>query len=178
MPPADRSNGRDARARLTVPEPSLRATDEDPESIRRAFAMTPPSVAGTPRVSGPEAAVVPAAPVVPAQGGSATRSGVRQAGRPDEEPSCGARRPRLVRNAEPELPAELQDRGVSSGRVVVRFRVDDDGFPEPGSARVVESSNPALNANALAAVERLRYQSARETGCRGGAVMERTIRFF
>jgi TonB family protein len=172
MPPTDRSNGRDERVRLTTPEPSLRATDEDPESIRRAFGMAAPPAAASPAAPTPAR---PSGPAVPAPSASST---VRQAGTPDDEPSCGARRPRLVRNAEPELPGELQDRGISSGRVVVRFRVDDDGFPEPGSARVVESSNPALNANALAAVERLRYQSARETGCRGGAVMERTIRFF
>lgn len=102
-----------------------------------------------------------------------------QAGTPaDDEPSCAARRPRLVRNSESDLSAELQSQGVPSGRVVVRFRIDEDGYPEPGSARVVESSNTALNANALQAVERSRYESARAAGCTGPATIERTIRFF
>ena len=101
-----------------------------------------------------------------------------QAGLPnDESPACAGRRPRLIRNYEPQFPTELQDKGVSGGRVVLRFRVDDDGSPDVGSARVLESSHPSLVQSALEALEHLRYEPAPE-GCSEAVTIERTIRFF
>jgi len=100
-----------------------------------------------------------------------------QAGAPEDSPACATRRPRLIRNYEPMFPSDLQDKGVSTGRVVLRFKVDEDGMPEIGSARVLESSHPSLVQSALDALDHLRYEPAPE-GCTAPVTIERTIRFF
>ena len=133
---------------------------KDLETIRGAFGILPHETAAR------------------AEDRSTKSSGAVQAGVPEAETSsCAARRPRLIRNYEPLFPSDLQDKGVSSGRVVLRFRVDEDGIPDVGTARVLESSHPSLVQSALGALEHLRYEPAPD-GCDGSVTMERTIRFF
>lgn len=115
-----------------------------------------PRVAVTPRPQGPVAV---------------------QSGAPDPEASCQTWRPRLRRNHSPSIPTELQAIGITSGRVVLRFRVDDDGYPDAGTARVLETTSSALVSSALEALDHLRYEPAPSDDC-GAVWMERTIRFW
>lgn len=152
--------------------PAAPGANDRPRSRRSVKVSAAPPKA-TPRARRTAPPRVPPAKVVSRQRQIAQASGPSAA-----EPSCTVKRQRLVRHGDVDYSAELQSQSPAARRVVVRFRVDEDGYPEPGSARVVESSNAALNASALDAVERLRYESAREAGCVGSATIERTIRFF
>ena len=156
-------------ARLTPPTKPVSKKGKEIETIRGAFqiAQRVPGANGAPQ----RAHRLEDRPVK-------SSGGALQAGSTTDDANvCQARRPRLIRNYEPMFPAELQDKGVSGGRVVLRFRVDEDGNPDVGSARVLESSHPSLVQSALEALDHLRYEPAPE-GCSEPVTIERTIRFF
>ena len=154
--------------RVAQTKPVATKKAKEIETIRGAFAVAPrPPVVDARPQRARRLDDASKSSGAPAQAGLAT----------DESDACLARRPRLIRNYEPMFPAELQDKGVSGGRVVLRFRVDEDGNPDVGSARVLESSHPSLVQSALEALDHLRYEPAPE-GCSEPVTIERTIRFF
>jgi len=157
-----------APVRVAQTKPAATKKAKEIETIRGAFAVVPrPPVVDARPQRARRLDDASKSSGAPAQAGLAT----------DESDACLARRPRLIRNYEPMFPAELQDKGVSGGRVVLRFRVDEDGNPDVGSARVLESSHPSLVQSALEALDHLRYEPAPE-GCSEPVTIERTIRFF
>ena len=137
------------------------------EKIRRAFAMTPT----------PTQNPIRTAPITPMPMPTTAPTGAIQSGAAVDDNPCSDWVPRLRRNYEPSIPSDLQSQGITSGRVLVRFKVDESGIPDAGSARVLETSNSGLVESALNAVERLRYEAA-PSGCSATATVERAIRFF
>jgi TonB family protein len=69
-------------------------------------------------------------------------------------------RARLLSVPEPEYPRILRRAGIQ-GRVIVQLVVDTLGRVEPGSLRVVSSSNPAFNRPALSALGQAVFRPAR-----------------
>src|SRR5205814_5654378 len=66
----------------------------------------------------------------------------------------------LLSSPPAEYPRILRRAGIQ-GRVVVQVVIDTLGRVEPGSPRVVSSSNPALNEPALNAVREAVFRPAR-----------------
>ncbi len=77
----------------------------------------------------------------------------------------------VVHQPKPRYPPVLQRAGLD-GRVVVEFIIDTVGHCEPGSLRVVESSNPGFNAAAEETIQRSLFRPAR---VRSRAVRQRTL---
>lgn len=66
-------------------------------------------------------------------------------------------------NPQPEYPSSLRESGVT-GRVIVQFVVSKSGRVEPGSIKVLESSNPAFAAAVKAVLPRHRFSPAKIGG--------------
>lgn len=69
----------------------------------------------------------------------------------------------LSRALERNYPSLLRDSRVS-GRVFIELVVDENGYPIPNSARVIEASHPAFAEATLRMVERFRFRPGRING--------------
>ena len=83
---------------------------------------------------------------------------------------------RVLSQPAPVFPAVLKAAGVG-GRVVVQFVVDTVGVVEPGSVSFAESSHPAFESSAAAAIERSRFAPARIRGQPVRQLVRQSIRF-
>ncbi len=81
------------------------------------------------------------------------------------------RQPTIVSAPPLEYPPEMRTLGVG-GTVIVEQTIDSTGRPVPGTARVVQSPNPGLNAAALKVVTGALYRPA----LRGGQAVRVSIR--
>jgi len=71
--------------------------------------------------------------------------------------------PELLAAPVPPYPALLREAGVE-GLVTVQVIVDTTGRPEPGSLRVVESSNPGFDASAVTTIRGALFRPGRVWG--------------
>jgi periplasmic protein TonB len=76
-----------------------------------------------------------------------------------------------ITQPKPRYPPVLQHAGIE-GRVVVEFIIDTVGHVEPGSLRMLESSNPGFEP---AAAETLRRSVFRPARAQGRPVRQRTV---
>jgi TonB family protein len=76
----------------------------------------------------------------------------------------------------PVYPASLRAAGIS-GRVTLQFTVDTLGRIEPGSVGSVESTQPAFERAAVAAIEASRFSPARIRGRPVRQLVRQTISF-
>jgi len=72
-------------------------------------------------------------------------------------------RPELLAASQPVYPARLRETGVE-GVVVVQLVVDTSGRAEPGSLRVMRSSNPGFDAAAVTAIRGALFRPGRVWG--------------
>jgi TonB family protein len=63
----------------------------------------------------------------------------------------------------PEYPESLRSSGIE-GEVMVQFVVNESGRYEPGTLKVMQSSNPAFTAAVKAALPQMRFSAARVGG--------------
>ena len=63
----------------------------------------------------------------------------------------------------PEYPASLKDQGVE-GQVLAQFVVNESGRYEPGTLKVLNSSNPAFTAAVKEALPRMKFSAAQIGG--------------
>ena len=63
----------------------------------------------------------------------------------------------------PEYPLSLRTSGVE-GQVLAQFVVNESGRYEPGSLKILESSNPAFTAAVKDALPRMRFSAAQIGG--------------
>ena len=63
----------------------------------------------------------------------------------------------------PEYPSSLRESGVE-GQVLAQFVVNESGRYEPGSLKILESSNPAFTAAVKDALPRMRFSAAQIGG--------------
>lgn len=82
----------------------------------------------------------------------------------------------LLSQPTPRYPAALQSAGVA-GSVVLEFVIDTSGKVERGSVRVVESSHPALENAARAAVLGARFRPAQLAGRPVRQITRQRVRF-
>jgi TonB family protein len=76
----------------------------------------------------------------------------------------------------PRYPRHLESLGLE-GRVLVEFVIDTAGQVEPASVRILESSHPAFEAAARAAIGGSRFQPARLSGHPVRQLTRQSVRF-
>ncbi len=79
-------------------------------------------------------------------------------------------------NLPPRYPSLLESKGVS-GEVLAQFVVDTAGHVEPGSARILKSSDALFAGAVLNALPHLRYYAAEVGGHKVRAVVQVPFRF-
>ena len=89
---------------------------------------------------------------------------------------AGGEPPVLVSHPPLRYPPEARQLGVS-GTVVIEVAVDTAGRVEPGTARVVETTNPIFNAEALRVVRAAVYRPARSAGRPVRLVIQQPVAF-
>jgi TonB family protein len=82
----------------------------------------------------------------------------------------------VVSQPAPRYPAPLQALGLE-GRVVVEFVIDTSGNVEPGSVRTLESTHPAFEKAAHAAMVKSLFQPARLSGHPVRQLTRQPVRF-
>jgi TonB family protein len=84
--------------------------------------------------------------------------------------------PALIRTPPIDYPAEMRSLRIG-GTVIVETVIDSAGRPVAGTARVVQSPNPGLNAAALRAVAAAAYRPARRGGRPVGVTIRQPVTF-
>ena len=81
-----------------------------------------------------------------------------------------------IGGAAPEYPASLRDRGVQ-GTVVVQFVVNENGRADPGSIKVLDSSDPAFTAAVKEALPRMKFSAAQIGGKKVSQLVQMPFQF-
>ena len=76
----------------------------------------------------------------------------------------------------PEYPSSLKDQGVE-GSVVVQFVVNESGRVEPGTVKVLDSSNPAFTAAVKEALPRMKFSAAQIGGKKVSQLVQMPFQF-
>jgi len=76
----------------------------------------------------------------------------------------------------PQYPDALRSSGIE-GNVVVQFIVNEDGRYDPGSMKVISSSNPAFTAAVKDALPGMRFSAARVGGKKVRQLVELPFEF-
>ncbi len=76
----------------------------------------------------------------------------------------------------PDYPEALKSAGVE-GEVVVQFVVNENGRYEPGTLKVLESSNPSFTASVKEALPRMRFSAARVGGTKVSQLVQLPFQF-
>ena len=81
-----------------------------------------------------------------------------------------------IGGAAPEYPASLKDRGVE-GSVVVQFVVNENGRADPGTLKVLNSSDPAFTAAVKEALPRMKFSAAQIGGKKVAQLVQMPFQF-
>jgi periplasmic protein TonB len=76
----------------------------------------------------------------------------------------------------PEYPASLKEMGVT-GKVLAQFVVGENGRYEPGSLKIIESSNPAFTAAVKQALPGMRFSAAQIGGKKVSQLVQMPFQF-
>jgi protein TonB len=76
----------------------------------------------------------------------------------------------------PDYPASLKDMGVT-GKVLAQFVVGENGRYEPGSLKILESSNPAFTAAVKQALPGMRFSAAQIGGKKVSQLVQMPFQF-
>ncbi|HJQ11556.1 MAG TPA: energy transducer TonB [Gemmatimonadaceae bacterium] len=81
-----------------------------------------------------------------------------------------------IGGASPEYPASLRDRGVQ-GTVVIQFVVNENGRADPGSVKVLDSTDPAFTAAVKEALPRMKFSAAQIGGKKVSQLVQMPFQF-
>jgi protein TonB len=76
----------------------------------------------------------------------------------------------------PDYPASLKDAGVT-GKVLAQFVVGENGRYEPGSLKILESSNPQFTAAVKQALPGMRFSAAQIGGKKVSQLVQMPFQF-
>jgi protein TonB len=76
----------------------------------------------------------------------------------------------------PEYPSQLKDSGVE-GSVMVQFVVNENGRADPGTLKVLSSSNPAFTAAVKEALPRMKFSAAQIGGKKVAQLVQMPFQF-